>query len=188
MVIFSFELLLRFISIGQDPRYEGLEGRLKYIKEPFVIIDILVLLPYYLTIAGIDLIFLRILRVFRIMKILRYEQYNSFDITLWHILKENKDKFMVVIQLSSILMLVSAPIMYYLENSVQPEIFSSIPSALWWSVITFTTVGYGDMYPITTLGKIVASFLSVLGIAFYAIPGAIFTSALLEKLKQREGK
>ena len=122
------------------------------------------------------------------MKILRYEQYNSFDITLWHILKENKDKFMVVIQLSSILMLVSAPIMYYLENSVQPEIFSSIPSALWWSVITFTTVGYGDMYPITTLGKIVASFLSVLGIAFYAIPGAIFTSALLEKLKQREGK
>ncbi len=187
MIIFSIELLLRFIAIGEDPRYEGIRGRLKYLKEPFVIIDILVLLPYYLVLSGVELVFLRALRVLRIVKLLRYEQYNSFDITLWHILKENKDKFIVVLQLSTVLMLLSAPIMYYLETSVQPEVFSSIPAAFWWSVITFTTVGYGDMYPITTLGKMVASFLSVLGIAFYAIPGAIFTSALLDKLKKREG-
>ncbi len=188
MIVFSIELILRFIAIGNDSRYQGLYGRLKYIKEPFVIIDILVLLPYYLVLSGIDLIFLRALRVLRIFKLLRYEQYNSFDIILWHIVRENKDKFMVVVQLSTIIMLISAPIMYYLENTVQPDVFSSIPDALWWSVITFTTVGYGDMYPITAFGKIMASFLSILGIAFYAIPGAIFTSALLDKLKKREGK
>lgn len=185
MVIFSIELFLRLISIGNNPRFVGFKGKLKYLKEPFVIIDILVLIPFYLSFFGLDLIFLRVLRILRILKLLRYEQY-SFDMTLWHILKENKEKFLVVMQLSAILMFISAPLMYYIEHSAQPEVFSSIPDALWWSVITFTTVGYGDMYPITSLGKVIASFLSVLGIAFYAIPGAIFTSALLEKLKLRE--
>jgi voltage-gated potassium channel len=185
MLVFTFELIIRFIAIGEDEKFSGFYGRLKYLKQPFVIIDIIVLLPYYFTLAGFDLIFLRVLRVFRILKLLRYEQYNSFDMTLLHILKDNKEKFIVILQLSSVLMLISAPMMYYLEYDAQPEVFSSIPAALWWSVITFATVGYGDMYPITALGKIVASLVSVLGIAFYAIPGAIFTSALLDELKKK---
>jgi voltage-gated potassium channel len=180
---------LRFIVIGQDERFSGLNGRFKYLFEPFVIIDLLVLVPYFmLYFWGLDFVFLRVLRIMRIFKLLRYEDYNTFDITLWKIIKDNKEKFFVVIQLASILMLVSAPLMYFIEHNAQPEVFSSIPESLWWSIITFTTIGYGDMYPITGLGKIVASFLSVLGIVFYTIPGAIFTSALLDKLNQRKSK
>jgi voltage-gated potassium channel len=124
----------------------------------------------------------------RIFKLLKYEQYTTFDMVLWKIIKENKEKFFVIVQLAIILMLVGAPLMYFIEHDAQPEIFSSIPETLWWAIITFTTIGYGDMYPITALGKIVASFLSVLGIVFYTVPGAIFTSALLEKLNQRKNK
>jgi voltage-gated potassium channel len=189
MIFFTVELVLRFIAIGQDERFQGFKGRLRYLKEPFVIIDILVLLPYYLYyFLSIDFTVLKVLRIMRIFKLLRYEQYSTFDIVLWKIIKENKEKFFVIVQLATILMLVSAPLMYFIEHDAQPEIFSSIPETLWWAIITFTTIGYGDMYPITALGKIVASFLSVLGIVFYTVPGAIFTSALLEKLNQRKNK
>jgi voltage-gated potassium channel len=189
MIFFTIELVLRFIAIGQDERFQGFKGRLRYLKEPFVIIDILVLLPYYLYyFLSIDFTVLKVLRIMRIFKLLRYEQYSTFDIVLWKIIKENKDKFFVIVQLATILMLVSAPLMYFIEHDAQPEVFSSIPETLWWAIITFTTIGYGDMYPITALGKIVASFLSVLGIVFYTVPGAIFTSALLEKLNQRKNK
>jgi voltage-gated potassium channel len=188
MIFFTIELFLRLISMSQDPKYRGFSGKVKFFIRPFIIIDILVLVPYYLMFLGIDLVFLRVLRVLRIFKLFRDTKYGDFDDTLIEILEENQNKFIIVFIISLILVSVTAPIMYYIENGAQPEVFSSIPAALWWTTVTFTTVGYGDMFPITALGKILATIVSVLGIAFYAIPGAIFTSALLSKLNKKEFK
>jgi voltage-gated potassium channel len=185
MILFTLELIIRFIVIGENKSYQGLKGRLKYLKEAFTIIDLIVLIPYYLTFIGLDLMFLRALRAFRLFKLLRYEEY-GFDMTLLHIIRENKDKFIIVLQLSTLFVLTCAPIMYQLEHEAQPNIFKDMLDSLWWTIITFTTVGYGDMYPITGLGKIFGTFVSVIGISFYAIPGAILTTALLEKLKLKD--
>jgi len=189
MIIFTIELFFRFFSIGIDSRYCGIKGKINYIKKPFIFIDILVLIPFYVSFFGIDFVFLRVLRLIRLFKLFRHTRYEQFDDTIFQIIKENKSKFVVVLYISTILVLITAPIMYYLEYNSQPEVFSSIPAALWWTTVTFTTVGYGDMYPVTSLGKVLATVVSVFGIAFYAIPGSIFTSALLDKIKQeREQK
>lgn len=187
MVFFTIELILRFIVIGEDEKYKGFYGRLKYCLHPFIIIDLLVVIPYYLLFFGIDLIFLRVLRLLRIFKLFRHTQYDKFDDILLEIFKENRSKFVVVLNISTILIIFTAPVIYYLEKAVQPEVFSSMPAALWWTVITFTTVGYGDMYPVTALGRVLSTIISVLGISFYAIPGAIFTSALLNKINTQDG-
>jgi len=126
------------------------------------------------------------LRLLRIFKLFRHTQYDKFDDILLEIFKENKSKFMVVLIISAVLIVFTAPIIYYLEKAAQPDVFSSMPAALWWTVVTFTTVGYGDMYPVTALGRILSTIISVLGISFYAIPGAIFTSALLNKLNAQD--
>lgn len=184
MMLFTIEIFLRFLSIYNHDEYQGVNGKLKFFTNPFIIIDLIVLIPYYFSFFGIDFLFLRVLRVLRIFKLFRHTKYDQFDDTILQILKENKSKFIVIFVISAILVFVTAPIMYYFERVAQPEVFSSIPAALWWTTVTFTTVGYGDMYPVTSLGKILATLVSVLGIAFYAIPGSIFTSALLDKIKQ----
>ena len=186
IAIFTLELIFRFLVIGENPDYKGFYGKLKYATNPFIIIDLLVVIPYYLTFFGIDLLFLRILRLLRVFKLFRHTKYDEFDDILLSIFKENSSKFVVVLVISAILIVFTAPIIYYLERAAQPEVFSSIPAALWWTVVTFTTVGYGDMYPVTALGRIVSTIVSVLGISFYAIPGAILTSALMSKLQSEE--
>ena len=186
MIIFTIELIVRFVAIGENPKYQGIYGKLKYCTNPFIIIDFLVVVPYYLLFFGIDLIFLRILRLLRIFKLFRHTQYDRFDDIIVSIFKENSSKFIVVLIISAVLVEFTAPIIYYIERAAQPEVFSSMPAALWWTVVTFTTVGYGDMYPVTALGRIVSTIVSVLGISFYAIPGAIFTSALMNKLNTQD--
>ena len=186
--VFSVEFVVRFVVSGVNKKYSGIKGKLKYLKNPFTIIDMLVLVSFYISVFDIDLLFLRVFMVFRILKLLRYESKNHFDILLWQIIKQNREKFYAVFGLSIGIVLIASPVMYYLERASQPEVFSSIPQTIWWSIVTFTTVGYGDMYPISSLGKVLASFLSVLGITFYTIPGAIFIAALLDKLKDTKLK
>jgi voltage-gated potassium channel len=104
------------------------------------------------------------------------------------IIKEKKEELFYIVVVLFILLFTLTPLVYYFESKAQPEVYSSMGTTLWWAVITFTTVGYGDMYPITTVGRILTTIVSILGIAFYAIPGSIFTSSLLDKINQRRNK
>ncbi len=153
-----------------------------------MIIDLIVILPFYLTFFNIDLGFLRSLRVIRIFKLFRIAKFAEFDNLIGEIVKEKKEELIFILISIFILLLTCTPLVYYAEKASQPEVFNSMSATMWWAVTTFTTVGYGDMYPITTLGRILTTFISFLGIAFYAIPGSIFTSSLLEKINNKKKK
>lgn len=178
--LFTIEYLLRV--------YSKTKKRIKYMLTPLMIIDLIVLIPFYLSFLNIDLGFLRGLRILRIFKLFRLAKFNEFDKMIIDIIKEKKEELFYIVVVLFILLFTLTPLVYYFESKAQPEVYSSMGTTLWWAVITFTTVGYGDMYPITTVGRILTTIVSILGIAFYAIPGSIFTSSLLDKINQRRNK
>jgi voltage-gated potassium channel len=178
--LFTIEYLLRV--------YSKTRKRIKYMLTPLMIIDLIVLIPFYLSFLNIDLSFLRGLRILRIFKLFRLAKFNEFDKMIIDIIKEKKEELFYIVVVLFILLFTLTPLVYYFESKAQPEVYSSMGTTLWWAVITFTTVGYGDMYPITTVGRILTTIVSILGIAFYAIPGSIFTSSLLDKINQRRNK
>lgn len=180
IMIFTIEYICRLYAI----KFIG-TNRVKYMFTPFMIIDLLVLLPFYLSFLNVDLSFLRALRGLRIFKLFRLAKFVEFDNILAQIFSEKKEEFLFIIIASIIILFTITPLVFYFENEAQPEVFGSMFDTMWWAIITFTTVGYGDMYPITGMGRVLTTFISVLGIAFYAIPGSIFTSALLEKMNHR---
>ncbi|WP_419764512.1 MAG: potassium channel family protein [Arcobacter sp.] len=182
IIIFTIEYISRVYSIN----YMNNCKRSKYIFTPFMIIDLLVLLPFYLSFLNIDLTFLRTLRILRIFKLFRLAKFIEFDNILADIVTEKKEEFIFILIASVIILFTIAPLVFYFEHDVQPTVFKSMLDALWWSVVTFTTVGYGDMYPVTGIGRILATFLGIFGIAFYAIPGSILTSAFLDKMNHKK--
>ena len=184
VIFFTIEYILRIYSID----FYSKRSRLRFAFSPFMIIDLIVILPYFLSLLNLDLGFLRALRIIRIFKLFRVVKYAEFDNLLFSILREKKEEFIFIFVGLCVVVLTLTPIVYYFEKDVQPEVFSSMLTTMWWAVITFTTVGYGDMYPITTVGRILTAIVSFLGIALYAIPGSIFTSALLEKMNERKKK
>lgn len=170
IIIFSTEYLFRIYVA---------EKKLKFIFSFYGIIDLLAILPFYLS-FGFDLRsarILRFLRLFRLVKLVRYNKaINRFSVA-FRLIKEELIMFSVV---SLILIYLSAVGIYYFENAVQPDAFSSIFSSLWWSVVTLTTVGYGDVVPITVGGRIFTFFILMIGLGIIAIPSGMISSALTE--------
>jgi len=170
VIIFSLEYLIRIYTS---------EKKLKFIFSFYGIIDLLAILPFYLS-FGFDLRsarILRFLRLFRIIKLVRYNKAISRFSIAFRMIKEELTMFSVV---SLILIYISAVGIYYFENAVQPEAFSSIFSSLWWSVVTLTTVGYGDAVPITIGGRIFTFIILMIGLGIIAIPSGMISSALTE--------
>lgn len=186
ITLFFLEYICRLYIIKEDKKFSHSLGRLKYAMTPMMFIDLLVLLPYIFIFIGVDLSFLRGLRILRIFKLFRLAKFSAFDDLLISILKDKKEEFMVIFTIIFVLLMVVTPLVYYFENQVQPDSFSSMGTTLWWAIITFTTVGYGDMYPLSVGGRIVTSFITILGISFYAIPGSIFTASLLQKINEKK--
>jgi len=170
ILIFSLEYLVRLYIA---------KNKLKFITSFYGIIDILAILPFYLTL-GFDLRsarVLRFLRLFRLIKLIRYNKAIRRFQTAFMMIKQELVMFSMV---SLILFYLSAVGIYYFENSVQPESFSSVFSSLWWSVVTLTTVGYGDIVPITVGGRIFTFIILMIGLGIIAIPSGMISSALTE--------
>ena len=132
--------------------------------------------------VNIDLRFLRILRLFRILKLTRY--FASMRILLVVISKE-RGSFQAVIFILIIMIVTASSGIYLVENHAQPEEFESIPKAMWWAVVTLTTVGYGDVTPITNAGKILGAIITILGVGLAALPAGILATGLANELAQR---
>lgn len=186
MTIFIIEYVLRLYCITATEKYNKPLGRLKYSFSFLMLVDLVVIIPYLFAFIGVDLTFLRGLRILRSFKLFRLAKFAQFDDLIISIFKEKKEEFIFVAIVIFVFLIISSPIVYYFEVKAQPEVFSSMFKTLWWAIITFTTVGYGDMYPITVGGRVATTFITILGIAFYAIPGSIFTASLLEKLNQKK--
>jgi voltage-gated potassium channel len=186
VAVFSIEYILRVWAITDDIRYSHpVWGRLKFIITGGALIDLLAILPFYLPmVIGFDLRFVRILRLLRLLRILKISRYMQATKLITNVLKAKKEELAIAFLLIVFLMVVVSSVMFYVEHDAQPDKFSSIPSTMWWSVATLTTVGYGDMVPITILGKTLASAISILGIGLVALPAGIMASGFSEELRK----
>lgn len=183
VTLFMIEYCLRIWSCTIDSRYSGsTSGRLKWAVQPLSIIDLLAILPFFFTQFGADLRVVRAFRLFRIIRILKLGRYSSAIRLLGRVFVKRKEELAVTSIALGFLILLSATLMYYAEYEAQPEQFSSIPATLWWSVVTLTTVGYGDVYPVTLAGKIIAGVIAILGIGMVALPAGIISAGFVEEI------
>lgn len=177
VVVFTIEYLLR-IFVSEKP--------LKYIFSFYGIIDLLAIFPFYLK-SAVDLRALRAFRIFKIFRTLKLIRYNRalhrFQIAA-RIVKEELVLFFIV---SGILVFLSATGIYFFENTAQPDKFSSIFHSIWWAIVTLTTVGYGDVYPITIGGKIFTFFVLILGVGIVTVPASLLATSL-SKAREIEEK
>ena len=186
VVIFTFEYLLRIWTITLKPEFnKPVLGRLKYAFTFLSIVDLLAIVPYYIPmLITVDLRFLRALRLFRIFRLLKLERYTKGLQVIGEVVKDKKAELIITFFLLTLTILISASLVYFVEVSVQPDKFTSIPYAIWWSVAAVTSVGYGDVYPITPVGQILGSFTALCGVVLFALPAAILTSGFNEVLKK----
>ena len=173
--IFTLEYLIR-IFIARPIR--------KFVFSFYGIIDLLAIAPFYIS-TGIDLRAVRIFRLFRLFKLFRYSK--AID-RYTDAFKSIKKELAVFLSATAMFLYMASAGIYFFENKVQPEVFSSIPSSFWWAVTTLTTVGYGDMYPITFGGKMFTSIIVVLGLGVIAVPTGLFASALTKNQNQNNTK
>ncbi len=186
VAIFTVEYLARMWSCTIDPQFHGrIRGRIRLGLMPMSIIDLLAILPFYLPFLGIDLRALRVLRLLRILRIAKIGRYYSSLNLIKHVLQSKKEELILTSVMMGLLLVVSSSLLYYCENAAQPDTFSSIPATMWWSVATLTTVGYGDIYPVTIMGKFCASIIAVLGIGMFALPTGILGAGFVEAIQKK---
>lgn len=186
VALFLLEYLLRVWVADLTPGYQHpVGGRIRYILSPMALIDLLAILPSLLFLGSADLRFLRTVRLFRVIRLLHIPHFNQAMYSIWQAARSKRAEFMIAGVIMFILLIICSSLVFFAEHNAQPEAFSSIPASLWWGIMTLTTVGYGDVYPITTMGKIIASFFAALGISFFALPSAILASALIEQSRNK---
>ena len=190
VIIFSIEYLLRLWTADLKFKNKSSIGsRIKFIFSGTGIIDLLAILPFYLPlIFKFDLRFIRILRVLRLARILKLNRHTKAFKIIGAVFKEKKSELSLTIFITFILMLLSSTIMYNLEHEVQKEAFPDIISTFWWAIATLTTVGYGDVYPITGWGKLVSGIIALLGIGLVALPTGIISAGFFEKVESEKSK
>ena len=183
VAVFTVEYLLRVWTAPlADPARTPLRARLRYLVRPMAIIDLLAILPFYLPfVFPIDLRVLRMVRLFRLLKINRYTTALS---SIGKVLRRKANQLVSSVFVVLLLMLVSAVLMYHIENAAQPDKFANALDALWWAVATFTTVGYGDLYPITAAGRLLSAVIALLGIGLVAVPTGIISSGFIEQMNE----
>ena len=188
VIIFTIEYILRIWSCTTENKFHNpLTGRIRFALKPIVLIDLIVILPFYLPLfAVLDLRTLRALRLFRLLRVLKIGRYSTSVKTIGRVITNKKEELLISLSVIVILLIVSSSIMYYVEREAQPDAFSSIPAAMWWGVATLTTVGYGDVYPITIVGKIIGTIISFLGIMMFALPTGIVGSGFIEEIQNKK--
>ncbi len=185
--VFTIEYFMRIWSVTDNPwrdRYRHpLWGRLRYMFSLMALIDLLAILPFYLSVFfSIDLRFLRVLRLLRILKLTRYSSAMTmlFDVFRAEARVIGSSMFVLVL-----LLVVASSCIYLAEHSVQPDDFATIPHSMWWAIITMTTVGYGDVVPVTGIGKTIGALMGVIGIGMVALPAGILASGFNQALHTR---
>ena len=187
VAIFSIEYLMRLWTIVDGPNANfraPVAGRLRYALTPMALIDIAAILPFYLSVfIGIDL---RFMRVFRLLRLLKLTRYSTAMHMLGATLYTQRRALLAALMIVFMTLILTSSVIYLFEKDAQPEAFGSIPEAMWWGLATLTTVGYGDIYPITLVGKIFGSIVMILGIGIFALPVGILATGFAEEIRKRE--
>ena len=182
IIIFSIEYLLRFWScVSVDVYKNPLIGRVKYLFSPLSITDLFAIAPFFITLFVADTRIVRLLRLLRLLRITKHFRYSKTFQIVYNTIEKKKEELISALVLMLCLLLVCSTGVYFAENEVQPDKFSSIFASMWWTVATLTTVGYGDIFPIALMGKIFGSIAAIFGVGLFAIPAGLLASGFSDE-------
>lgn len=187
VVIFTVEYVARLTLCTHGPaKGNPIVGRVRFALRPLMIVDFLAIAPFYLPFFGIGGTYLRVLRLARLMRVLKASRYMKSMQMLGRVVQKKAPELLTTLAVLIVLMIVASFVVYDAEHAAQPEKFTSVPATMWWAMATLTTVGYGDMTPITTLGRFLASAVAILGIGMVALPAGILAEGLLGEFRSRK--
>lgn len=182
--VFSAEYLLRLWCA----REEGPGARARFARSPMGMVDLAAILPFFLPFMGVDLRSLRALRALRLLRLGKLARYSVAMQRISRCFAAARDELVAIGMLIALLVLVASSLIYFAEVDAQPDKFSSIPASLWWGIVTATTVGYGDFYPVTALGKLLAGLNACAGLLLFALATGILGGAYMDELKREKGE
>ena len=182
--LFTIEYISRLIAVGQIKQFSGIKGRVRYIFTIWAIIDLLAILPLFL--AGLNEGFLfRLLRAIRLFGLIRFGRFSVAIHNVTSAILERRSELIFSLFISITLLFISSTVLYVVEGGHQPEAFGSILRSVWWAAAALTTVGYGDVYPITPIGKFFAILSAFFSIGIVALPAGILAGAFTEKFSKK---
>lgn len=189
VMIFTVEYLLRLWSCTAIEEYKHpIRGRIKISLAPMAIIDLLAILPFYLQVfaPGLDLRFVRVLRLLRLFRLFRFGRVATSFRMLGRVMKGKREELFISLAVLMLVLILASNIMYIIEHNQPNSQFTSVPAAMWWGMITITTIGYGDMVPMTPLGRAIGMLVAFLGVCVFALPVAILGAGFVEEIEQKD--
>lgn len=191
VMVFSTEYIIRIITAHLIPENKGKtrwQAVKTYIFSFAGLVDLLSILPFYLDFTNLDLRVLRMLRLLRFFRVFKITRYNDSMKLVADVIRDKRSEIGVIMGLIFIIMIIASFIMFYAEHDTQPKAFPNVLGCFWWAIVTMTTIGYGDVFPVTYMGKIVGSTMALLGIGLVAMPTGIISAGFLEKINERQEK
>jgi voltage-gated potassium channel len=188
VAVFTVEYFLRLWVCTCDKRYaHPVRGRLRYALSFFGLVDLAAIAPFYLPVLlPVDLREIRAVRLFRLFRAMKMVRYSKALQMMGRAIGRRREELTIVALAVLMLLVLASSMMYFAEHDAQPKVFSSIPASLWWGVVTLTTIGYGDIYPVTPLGKLFGAVIAFLSIGMFALPAGILSSSFMEEVQQRK--
>lgn len=183
VIFFTIEYVLRVYSIVENKKFRNpVTGRLKFIGSPMALVDLMAFVPFYLTFLPLDLRFLRIFRLMGLLRMFKVARYLHALTMIKKVLYDRREQLVLSIIFILFILVIISTTMYYVEREAQPDKFTSIPATMWWGIATLTTVGYGDMVPITAWGRILGGLFAITGVGLLALPAGILSSGFFEMM------
>lgn len=187
VVIFTIEYILRlWVADLSYPELPPFRARLKYIRSFAAVIDLVSLLPSFISAMSANFMVLRMLRVLRLLRAFKLNRYTHALHDIGEVFRKKASQLISSMLVVSFLMVISSVLMYDAEHEAQPEVFDNALSGLWWAIATLTTVGYGDIYPVTAVGRVMSAIIALLGIGLVAVPTGIITAGFSEHISQKQ--
>ena len=185
-IFFLVEYVARIWVAVEDPRYgPGIRGRLRYAVTPAAILDLLAIAPLAFAAIAPDAFIFRMLRVLRVLRLAKLGRFTEASRELSRAVKARRYELLISVGVAGFILLVTSTLMHLVEGHVQPAIFGSIPRSMWWAICTLTTVGYGDVVPITVFGRILGGITAVTGIGLIAMPTGILAAAMSDAIQAK---
>lgn len=187
---FSIEYILRVWICTLDPKYrKPVTGRIRYMGSFMAVVDLVAILPTFLSFIAMDTRFVRAIRLLRLVRILKMGRYAHAVTTLTNVFARKTEELAIMMFVLVMSLVICSSMIFFVEHDHQPEAFASIPQSMWWTIVTLTSVGYGDVYPTSGPGQIVGAIVSMFGVLFVALPTGILSAGFAEEIReQKRGK